>query len=369
MPTPWERDLDETGRKLTGWIATKLPAASDIAVANLAAPSSSGFSNETLLFDLSWRENGERREAALVIRIQPTGFQVFPSYDLRLQYRTMELLGPTDVPVPKMYWLEEQRLDLFGAAFYVMGQVSGRVPTDNPPYHQSGWLTEVAPDERRAIWLGCFEAMAKIHRLDYRALGFDFLTTPGPGQTALDFQIAQYEKYLAWAARGRPQPTIDAAFEWVKSHRPKDEPMGLVWGDARIGNIIYQGSTTAAVIDWEMVTVGSPELDVAWAIFLDRHHSEGIGTQRLEGFPSYEETAAHYEKLSGHTLEHLEFYQVFAGVRFGIIMIRIAQQLHEYDVMDAETSAAFELNNTVTNLLAKLLDLPSPGGFGSGFEG
>jgi aminoglycoside phosphotransferase (APT) family kinase protein len=123
------------------------------------------------------------------------------------------------------------------------------------------------------------------------------------------------------------------------------------------------------VIDWEMVTVGSPELDVAWAIFLDRHHSEGIGTQRLEGFPSYEETAAHYEKHSGHTLQHLDFYQVFAGVRFGIIMIRIAQQLHEYAVMDAETSAAFEHNNTVTNLLAKLLDLPSPGGFGSGFEG
>jgi aminoglycoside phosphotransferase (APT) family kinase protein len=369
MPTPWERDLEHTRKQLSGWLATKLPNATDIEVTNLAAPASSGFSNETLLFDLAWREQGQAREEALVIRIQPTGYQVFPAYDLGLQFRTMQALAATAVPVPEMFWLEEEQLDLFGASFYVMGQVTGRVPTDNPPYHQAGWLTEASPEERRAIWLSCFEAMAEIHRLDYRALGFGFLERPDLGETALDQMIAQYEKFLAWAARGRPQPTTDAALAWVKANRPKDEPTGLVWGDARIGNIIYQGTTPAAVIDWEMVATGSPEMDVAWAIFLDRHHSEGISTQRLDGFPSYDETIAHYEKHSGHSVKHLHYYQVFAGFRFAVIMIRLAQQLREYGIMDAETSAAFELNNTVTNLLAKLLDLPSPGGSGDGFAG
>jgi len=366
MPTPWERDLEDTREKLTVWLATRLPNASGIEVSNLAAPSSSGFSNETLLFDLAWREDGRTREEALVIRIQPTGFQVFPAYDLGLQFKTMQLLAATDVPVPKMYWLEEANRDLFGASFYVMGQVKGRVPSDNPPYHQSGWMTEATPEERAAIWMGCFEAMAKIHRLDHRAVGFGFLDRPELGASGLDQQIAHYEKYLAWAARGRPQPTTVAALAWVKENRPKEEHTSLVWGDARIGNIIYQGTTPAAVIDWEMVCTGSPEMDVAWAIFLDRHHSEGINTPRLAGFPSYDETIAHYEKHSGHSVN---YYQVFAGFRFAVVMIRIAQQLLEYGLMDAEASAVFELNNTVTNLLAKLLDLPSPGATTDSFAG
>jgi len=361
MPTPWERDLDDTREKLTGWLATVMPDASDIAVANLAAPSASGFSNETLLFDLSWKEAGERRNRAMVIRIQPTGFQVFPSYDLGLQFRTMKLLAPTNVPVPEVYWLEEANTDLFGAPFYVMGQVKGRVPPDNPPYHQAGWLTEAAPSERAAIWLAGFEAMAKIHRLDYRAAGFGFLEAPELGATGLDEQITRYEKYLEWAARGKTQPTTEAALAWVQANRPREEPRCLVWGDARIGNIIFDGTKPAAVIDWEMVCTGSPEMDVGWAIFLDRHHSEGINTPRLEGFPSYEETIAHYEKHSGHAVAHLHYYQVFAGFRFAVIMIRIAQQLVEYGIMNRETGEAFELNNTVTQLLAKLLDLPAPG--------
>jgi len=369
MPTPWERDLDDTRSKLTGWLATVMPDATDIAVSNLAAPSASGFSNETLLFDLAWKEGGEARQRALVIRIQPTGFQVFPRYDLALQFRTMQLLAPTNVPVPEMVWLEADATDLFGAPFYVMGQVRGRVPPDNPPYHQAGWLTEATPAEREAIWLGGFEAMAKIHRLDYRAIGFGFLEAPELGATGLDEQIARYESYLEWAARGRTQPTTEAALDWVKANRPRDEPRRLVWGDARIGNIIFDGTTPAAVIDWEMVCTGSPEMDVGWAIFLDRHHSEGINTPRLEGFPSYEDTIAHYEKHSGHTVKNLHYYQVFAGFRFAVIMIRIAQQLVAYGIMNRETGEAFELNNTVTQLLAKLLDLPAPGATTDSFGG
>ena len=369
MPTPWERDLELARAQLTRWLRGKLPDATEIEVSNLAAPSSSGFSNETLLFDLTWREDGQAHEEALVIRIQPTGFPIFPAYDLGLQFKTMKLLAETDVPVPKMVWLEEENRDLFGSSFYVMGQVKGRVPPDNPPYHQSGWMTEATPEERTAIWLGCFEAMARIHRLDYRAVGFGFLDRPDLGATGLAAMIARYEKYLSWAARGRPQPTTEAALAWVKENQPKGEPTSLVWGDARIGNIIYQETTPAAVIDWEMVCTGSPEMDLGWAIFLDRHHSEGINTPRLPGFPSYDETLAHYEKHSGHNVKHLHYYQVFAGFRFAVIMIRIAQQLLAYEILDAEASARFEVDNTVTNLLAKLLDLPAPGVARDSFSG
>ena len=81
----------------------------------------------------------------------------------------------------------------------------------------------------------------------------------------------------------------------------------LLWGDARIGNIIFDGTRPAAVLDWEMVTLGSPEMDLAWSIFLDRHHSEGMGLPRLEGFPSYEETVERYEALTGFEVQDLHY--------------------------------------------------------------
>jgi aminoglycoside phosphotransferase (APT) family kinase protein len=361
MPTPWQRDLERDRKHLTGWLAERLPDARDLRVSELRAPQSSGFSNDTLLFDLEYTQDGRAHEEPLVVRIQPVGFQVFPKYDLGLQFRTMQLLAATDVPVPKMYWIEEHDSELLGAPFYVMGKVEGRVPTDNPPSHQGGWMLEIAPDERRAIWLGGVDCMARIHRLDYRAAGFDFLEDPGSQASPLERQMAYYADYLTWAARGLEQPTVETAQEWLRRNAPVGEPTVLCWGDARIGNIIFDGTRPAAVLDWEMVTLGSPEQDVAWQIFLDRHHSEGLGNQRLPGFPSYEETLEDYSRQSGFAVEHLHYYQVFAGYRFGVIMIRIAQQMVEYGVMDEATGRGFELNNTVTQLLARLLDLPAPG--------
>jgi aminoglycoside phosphotransferase (APT) family kinase protein len=361
MPTPWQRDIEADAIKFERWLRAKLPGATDLRMSTLVAPQSSGFSNETLLFELAWSESGQRHEEALVARIQPIGYRVFPEYDLGLQFRTMQLLAPTDVPVPRVLWLEEDDEQVFGAPFYVMAQVKGRVPTDQPPYHAGGWMHDISPGERKAIWLGGFDAMARIHRLDVDATGFGFLRRPELGATGLDQEIAYYDRFFEWAARGRPQPVIEAAREWLLKHKPTDEPERLVWGDARIGNIIFDGTTPAAVLDWEMVGVGSPEQDVGWAIFLDRHHSEGIETPRLDGFPSYEETLRFYEERSGHRVKHLDYYQIFTGYRFAIIMLRIAQQLEHYELMTSEQSREMELNNTVTRLTAKLMDLPAPG--------
>ena len=360
MPTPWKRDFDADGKKLLAWLRGKLPDATDLEMTPLEQPGSSGFSNETLLFELSYREGGEVRHRKLVARVQPIGFEVFPSYDLGLQYRTMELLGPTEVPVPEVLWLEEEDTSIFGAPFYIMVQVAGRVPSDNPPYHTAGWLTEATPEERAAIWWGSIASMAKIHQLDYRDIGFGFLENPSLGVPGLDHSLAHYRSYFDWASAGRPQPTVDAARQWLEENRPEEKRVGLVWGDARLGNIIYDHVTPAAVIDWEMVTLGSPEEDLGWTIFLDRHHSEGIEHPRLEGFPSYEETVERYREWSGFEVETLPYYQVFAGYRFGCVMMRLAQQLHYYEVMDATQSRNFEVDNTVTRLLAKLLELPPP---------
>ena len=356
MPTPWQRDLEADGAKFVAWLREKLPAAKDLEVSPLVQPESSGFSNETLLFDLSFSDAGRHHSESLVIRVEPVGYRVFPEYDLHRQYRIMELLAPTDVPVPRMRWFEEDPA-IFGAPFFVMERVEGRVPEDRPPYHTGGWMTEISPEERRAIWLGGFEAMAKIHRLDPGP--FEFLRKPGDG-SGLERELAYYERYLEWAARGLEQPIALAALEWLKKNLPAGEPETLVWGDARIGNVIFDGTKVASVLDWEMAALASPEMDIGWAVFLDRHHSESMGVPRLEGFPSFEESIAFYEEMSGHKVRHLFFYQVFTGFRFTVIMARIAQQMVHYGVMDEAAGRRMELDNTVTRLTAKLLDLPPP---------
>ena len=359
MPTHWKRDLETDGEKFRAWLARTIPGASAVEMTPLSSPTSSGFSNETLLCDASWREGGAPRSESLVVRIQPIGYQVFPEYDMGLQFRTMQLLAKTSVPVPRALWLEARDLSIFGAPFYVMGRVNGRVPTDQPPYHVGGWMLEIAPQERREIFLGGFEAMAKIHALDVDAAGFGFLRKR-EFANGLEQELAFYKNFFAWAAQGREQPIAERALAWLEAKKPAGEPDGLVWGDARIGNIIFDGTRVAAVLDWEMVTVGSPEKVLGWAVFLDRHHSEALGVPRLAGFPSYDEAMAHYEAHSGHRVKHLHYYQVFAGFRFAVVMMRIAQQLLHYGLMTAEQSRGMEQNNTVTQLTARLLELPSP---------
>ena len=304
---------------------------------------------------------GAQRSESLVVRVQPMGFQVFPEYDLALQVRTLELLGATDVPVPRVLWFEPEDRSVLGAPFYVMARVAGRVPTDQPPYHAGGWMTEASPAEREAIWWGGIECIAKIHRLDWKALGFGFLEKPELGATAASSASSPTTAATSRGPRAgsrsrRSRPRSPGS---RRTRRRTSRPSCL-WGDARIGNIIFDGTRPAAVLDWEMVTLGSPEADLAWAIFLDRHHSEGIETPRLAGFPSYEETVARYESLTGHRVKHLHYYQVFAGFRFAVIFLRIAQQIVHYELMDAAAGRRFELDNTVTRLLAKDLGLPPP---------
>jgi aminoglycoside phosphotransferase (APT) family kinase protein len=351
---PQGRSLDDARDLLTGWLRTRLPDADELAVANLANPSATGFSSDTLLFDLTWREGGTTHQEALVVRTEPRGTTVFPEYEIAKQYRVMETLRPAGIPLPRTFWLEEDA-SVLGAPFFVMGRVDGRIPTDSPPYHAGGWVTEISPEERAAIWWSGLETLAAIHRLDPAALGLDFVDTAAAGATPLARQLTYYRDFLAWALHGRPHPLCTQALAWLTDNQPAaPEPVGLCWGDARIGNMIFDGGRCVAVLDWEMVTLGNPEQDLAWYLFLDRHHSEGIDTPRLPGFPSRAETVDRYARQIGRPVRHLHYYEVFAAFRFAVIMIRVGEQLISAGIFPSDSD--FAINNTVTPLLARLLE-------------
>jgi len=349
-----QRDLELARKNLTTYFARVLPGASDIEVGDLSAPGM-GFSNETLLVDLSYSRNGERRDERLVIRVKPHA-QVFPEYDLRRQYDVMRMLEPTDVPVPHMRWFEDAA-DTLGASFYVMDRIDGVVPPDHPTYNVAGCCVDMTPASRRALCFDGIDKLARIHKLDWQQLGFDCLARPDLGATPLAQQLEYYRRYLEWGAEGRPQPTVEPALAWLLANQPADEPVGLCWGDSRIGNMIFDGDRCVAVLDWEMVTLGNPEQDLGWWLFLDWHHSAGIGVERLEGFPSREATIARYAERTGRPVRHLHYYEAFAALRFAVVMIRIATLTRAAGMFTPE---GFETNNICTQGLARLLNLPPP---------
>jgi aminoglycoside phosphotransferase (APT) family kinase protein len=274
----------------------------------------------------------------------------------------MRMLGEgTDVPVPTVFWLEEDE-SVLGQPFFLMRRVHGEIPSDSPPFTMEGFLVDAAPADRERLWNSGIDAMARVHNVDdLDGLGLTAVVDkPAFGPAGLGQQLGYYERYFEWAACGRPQPVAEAAWDWLQVHRPTDpEPLRLCWGDSRISNQIFAGFECVSVIDWEMVTLGNPVQDVAWWIFLDRHWTEGIGVARLEGFPSYDETISRWEQSTGLSGAAAEYYGVFAGFRFAVVMMRIAQMMIEFEVMPPDTD--LETNNIVTQLLARQLGLPSPG--------
>lgn len=352
MPAP-RRDLDLTKKRLLKWLPGRMPGATDLQISNLKGPSDTGFSSDTLIVDLAWREGGRPLEERLVVRIEPRGFNIFPNYDVALQYRVMKALASTDVPVPEMRWLETGESTL-GAPFYVMSWLEGRVPTDNPPYNVGGWVPQLSPEERAALWWSGLDAMARFHRVDWRALGFEDLAEPHRGATPLDQQLHYYDEYFTWAVEDRSRyPLIDEALAWLRANRPATETVGLCWGDSRLANMIFRGTECVAVIDWEMMRLGDPVQDLAWWITADRCFTEGIDVPRLPGFPSYPETVARWESVVGRRAEHLKYYEVLALMRFSVIMARLILQMKHYEILPADHD--MDVNNLASATLTRVL--------------
>jgi aminoglycoside phosphotransferase (APT) family kinase protein len=347
VPIPAQRDTEQTRAALSAWLATALGAAGEVSLGELRGPGATGFSNETLIVDASWTAGGHEQQSSYVVRVAPTGYSLFPDAAFDTQYRVLNALKATSIPVPTVRWYETDPAVL-GAPFFVMDEIRGRVPPDNPPYHMAGWLFEVTPEHRERIWWGAIDAMADLHRLDWRDLGLGFLTG------GLGDGLAYYESFLASVEKDEAVPVARRALDWLRRNLPPDEPRVLTWGDARVGNVMYDDDgAVLAVLDWEMVGLGTPAQDVAWALFLDRHHSEGCDVPRLDGFPSTAETVSHYEERSGQTLSHLDFYEVYSAFRFTVIMGRLAVIFKDWGLLPPDDAMAQD--NTVTRLTERVL--------------
>ncbi len=361
MPATTQRDPGETKAALRSWLGARLVDVRDVSIGSLQTPPANGFSSETILFDASWvGPGGPVRDHRLVARVAPSGHTVFLEPDFVCQCRVLEVLATrSEVPVPGVVGVEEDPAYL-GAPFVVMEHVDGLVPTDNPPYAMGGWLAEATPEQQRRLWWSGLEAMAGIHTLDWRRLGLEVVAGARSGRPGLEHQLAYYDDFLRWAGGGSANPVVDATAAWLSDNRPPEEgPLVLLWGDSRIGNMIFDDFRCAAVLDWEMTGLGQPEADLGWWLYFDRQLTEALGLPRPAGFPGREETVERYGQLVGHELAHLDYYEVFAGYRFAVILVRLASLLQESDILPIDST--FATDNLATQLLVRMLDLPDLG--------
>ncbi|MFV8130143.1 phosphotransferase family protein [Streptomyces syringium] len=351
MPVSLRRDPDLTRAVIARWLAERFPGEGTPVVGPISTPAHTGFSGEILLCDAEWDHRGPHRVRPLAIRVAPTGHRLFPGDDWDRHTRLQALLAGTDVPVAKIHGTEPTG-ELLGVPFVVMERIPGDVPSDLPSYHHSGWLARLPASARAEVWNGGLELMAKVHRLDPGTVDLSFLDKPSPEPAGIGRQLEEYAAHLTFYG-AQDSPVVIRALHWLRSHRPPEpDAPRLLWGDARLANIICAGQTPVALLDWEMATLGAPECDLAWYLYTDRYMSEGRGLPRLAGLPDRQETVSRYASLLGRAMRHLPFYEVFAAFRFCLISSRFTRLMAGIGIQRPDNETPYARS---TALLDRLL--------------
>lgn len=271
-----------------------------------------GHSSETWLIDALH----DGRPARWVLRIEPRGHQIYEDASIERQYRMARTLrAHSDLPVPAALLFEPDD-SVIGAPFYIMERVEGTAPPGS--YHAEGILADSAPAAREALWLESVALLAKLHALDtgpFAFLGYGDANAAADGVTQ---ELARWDSYLRWT-RLSQSPLLDRARLWLEDHRPAAKGLGLAWGDARVGNMLYADRRCTAMLDCETASLGGAETDLGWWIFYDEMMTDGVGVPRLPGIGDRAATIAAWEHFAGRRADAMEWHILFGAYRFALI--------------------------------------------------
>jgi aminoglycoside phosphotransferase (APT) family kinase protein len=269
-----------------------------------------GQSNPTFLL----RSGGRR----WVLRRQPPGKLLKSAHAVDREFRVMQALGRTEVPVPPVVHLCEDP-SVIGSLFYVMDFVEGRI----------FWrpaLNEVSPDERGRIFDAMNRALVALHSVDPAAVGLADFGRPG---NYFARQLSRWsEQYRASETEKRPD--MDRLIAWLEAHLPADDGrIAIVHGDYRLDNMIFAADAPRilAIIDWELSTLGHPFADLAYQCMQwrlpDAGVFRGLGDldRRAQGLPTEAEYVETYcRRLGVPGMAHWTFYLAFSFFRMAAIL-------------------------------------------------
>jgi aminoglycoside phosphotransferase (APT) family kinase protein len=355
---------DQLRPRLEQWLNVVMPTDSGVAVSGIKVSSESGFSCETIVFDGHWTRDGTQCRHGFVARVAPAdGVGLFPAYRLDEDAKIMAALAEhTDVPAPGIVGTEFDT-EVLGGRFVVMDRIDGRVPADDPPYSVQGWVLELPPDHQATMIDEAVQTIAALTRVDWEKLELGGLSRVG-----LNAQLTYLEQLYESGHRGMSQPIISAGLEYLRANMPQAEPRALSWGDARIGNMIFDADcAVVGALDWELAAIASPEADIAYFLWSLRVWSHGLGAPSPPGFPDRTHILARFEQLSGHTLRHLDYYERYSAVFGAITMMRAANLMIATGMIPPDSP--MPVVNPMSAMLADYLDLPAPSGEVSDWAG
>jgi aminoglycoside phosphotransferase (APT) family kinase protein len=261
-----------------------------------------------------------RGEAGAVIRIPPPKAPTDRDEGILREWRIIQALDGTDVPhTPAIAVCDDTTV--LGRPFYLMGFVDGWSPMG-----RTTWPAPFDADLEARSGLGyqLAEGIALLARVDWRARGLQGLGRPE------NFHERQVDRWTAFFenVRTRELDGMDVASAWLRAHKPIDYVPGIMHGDYQFANVMFTDGAPArlaAIVDWEMGTVGDPKLDLGWMIQSWPEDTMALEASEasyvdLRGMPSRSQVLDHYSEVSGRQVDDVDYYVVLAKWKLAIVL-------------------------------------------------
>lgn len=249
-----------------------------------------------------------------VLRRPPLGHVLATAHDMAREYRVISALHGTPVPVPETLLLCADD-EVLGAPFYLMEEVAGTA------YRSAAELAALGPERTRALVLSLPDTLVALHAVDPDAVGLDGFGRP---EGFLERQLRRWGKQLD-ASRGRELPGIDELHAALGAALPPSPAPTVVHGDFRLDNVLAdEHDRIAAVLDWEMSTLGDPLTDLGLLVmYSELRELPGAPvsmTRDAPGHPEPDELIARYASGSARDVSRIGWYTAFAYFKLAVIL-------------------------------------------------
>ncbi|HEY2387588.1 MAG TPA: phosphotransferase family protein [Candidatus Binatia bacterium] len=265
----------------------------------------------------------ERAGRAYVLRRPPEHKRKNSDETMRREARMLAALASSAVPHPGLI-AAEPSTDVIGAAFYLMEPIDGfHAPSGLPEPHRSD------PTLRHGMGLAMVDGIVALGAVDHVAVGLaDFGRTERYLERQVERWQSQLASYSTFPGYGGPDiPGVERVARWLEENRPSTFRPGIIHGDFHLANVLFSrtGPELAAIVDWELTTIGDPLLDLGWLMATwpaDDGTQIGVAmaVQPWSGFPTVDELVAHYRARSDRDLSAIDWYGVLACYKLGIIL-------------------------------------------------
>ncbi|WP_416143358.1 phosphotransferase family protein [Mycolicibacterium smegmatis] len=291
-----------------------------------------------------------RGDARCVLRMPPPGAPSDRDRGILREWRIIAALDGTDVPHTEAVAMCDDT-SVLGRPFYLMGFVEGWSPMDRHGVWPEPFDSDLST--RPGLSFQLAEGIALLSKVDWRERGLADLGRPE------GFHERQVDRWMAFLERikRRELPGLAVATDWLRAHKPLDYIPGLMHGDYQFANVMYRHgapATLAAIVDWEMGTVGDPKLDLAWMVQSWPTGADsgagGMDYVDMRGMPTRDDVVAHYAEVSGRQVDDLDYYLVLAKWKLAIVLEQGFQRAG-----DDEKLLAF--GPVVTGLMASAAEL------------